>query len=319
MAEYGMAVVFALCLFAIYAYYQKEINLLKAGVILVLSCVVVAVYFLLRWQAVGILPSSMNSSTGYFLDFYVDPEELGVKVFLYTLTANLLSTFMPIFDQGGVISEHSVLLIMIGIIMFGIYFFLLSRYSTNPVIHLIALVLFYYLLVESKNLIQFFLDQKYAFALSFSLHSILTLSIFFLFSRWRSVSKPHKLISIYAVGLILGASLVSFVYFRWRTHYLSIMGWLILMVIGLHYIRSLKLGRELVVSLMLIALVMTWKQTNILNSHLPDVTVEKYQHCLCHSSVPDDVVSEFADYYQIDLDELLPSCENIDWETLPDC
>ncbi|MBM3143607.1 MAG: hypothetical protein FJ010_01300 [Chloroflexi bacterium] len=319
MAESGFTLVFAVCFFALYAFFIKEINLRNVLSLVMVNVGVVAIYFFLRWKAVGFLPGDLSASSGYFGDFYEDPQQLGMKFYLYTLTANFMATFIPIFTQGGEIIKNSVLLILAGAILFSLYVILLRKFSANFVVQILLFILFYVLLIKSRILIRRFLGYGYQYDLSFALHTILGFSLVLLFSRWKKVSKQHKLIMFYAIGLIVGASIVSFAYFRWRTHYLSLMGWVIIIAVGLQYLHTLKSGRAVLVSLLILASILIWEQAALLDARFPEITIRQYQHCLCHPSVDQDVFDEVVEFYGIDVESLLSECEEGDWGIYHDC
>ena len=304
LGEYGFALIGATWLLALYVILFEKNNFRYAISLAILGLLVVAIYFVLRWQAVGVLPESGGGSSGYYWNFYLNPRSLGFKYYIYTVIVNFISVFIPIFSQVGVLLLPSVIQILSGVIIFSIYIISLRKTTDNSLnVYLWLPVLFIYL-IGSKEIVKHLIGN-YNLSLSFSLHTMLNMAIAFLVLNWKDISKPHKAISIYALGLILGSSVVAFAYFRWRTHYYSVMGWILLIAIGITYLRRMRTGQAIVVCLLVISMVMSWKSMKIIDSRLPAIKIEEFQQNLCDTRVPKDLALDVVSYYDIESDPIL--------------
>ncbi|MBC8505770.1 MAG: hypothetical protein ISR58_06010 [Anaerolineales bacterium] len=295
MHEMGMVVLFSLGLFAMYARYEKKITTRHLVGIFALVFMVSICYLLLRWKSVGILPQGKSLSTGYFFEYYENPETLGIKLYVYTVVANIVSNFFPIFSNVGIINTSRILIITFGIVLSFFTPQIMRKYFGED--GKVTLLLFGILLI--LGYILFRLSGGINFALSSSIQSILSIFIFYLITKWEKLSSTQKTIIIYALGLIIGSSIAAFPYFRWRTHYPGVIGWTILLSIAAHYIKNnLYFGKYINFFIIFIALIMIWGYSAELNSRLPRVTIE-YAKYLCHPSLPDDFVDEVVKAYEI--------------------
>ncbi len=308
-AEYAFGLIFAIGLTALYAGISKEMPWRQTLSMLALAVFVVGVYFLLRWQAVGILPQGGGGSSGYFFQFYNNPRPIGLSFYIYTIAANFVATFFPIFDQVGVMMPHTIIQIGTSILIFGVYLVLLIKKIEYKITSYVLIPVFFGMLFESNYIIENIRSvPAYYLAFAFSLHAMSNVSIWILLSQWRKkVQQNHKVLAIFGMGLILGSSIVSLFYFRWRTHYLALMGWILLVALGMIYIKNIRHGGTITICLLLISVFSYWYFADGLEHHLPNTTVKEHQYNLCDQSLTDDFVDEVVDYYHI-FGEAIASC-----------
>lgn len=306
LGEYGFAIIGAMWLLAFYIFvFDRDKDEIKYATSLTITgLIVVIIYFTLRWQAVGIIPESGGGSSGYFWGFYQDPRSLGLKFTIYTIVANLISTFVPIFSQSGVLLLPPIIQITSGIIIFYIYLTGLQKIKEDSINGYLWLPMLFIFLFGSKEIVKHLIGN-YNLSLTFSLHTILNFAIAFVVVNWKEISRQHKSISLFAVGLILGSSIVAFSYFRWRTHYYSFMGWVILISIGINYLRRIRNGRIIITSLLIITMLMSWKSMKIIDSRLPVIKVEEFQENICDDRVSKDLAIDISSYYNITSESIL--------------
>jgi len=306
LGEYGFALIGAMWLLSLYILLFDRQNYKYAIALGLLGLIVVIIYFYLRWQAVGIFPQSGGGSSGYFWQFYQNPRPFGASFYIYTISANFISSFVPIFSRFGVLLLPPIMLILVSVIIFSVYMVGLQKISKNSINGYLWLPVLFIYIWGSKEAVSNLIGY-YNLSYSFALHTMLNLAIAFLILNWKQISRPHKAISIFALGVILGSSVVAFAYFRWRTHYYSLMGWVILISIGIAYLRKTKSGQAIVLCLLVIALVMSWQSINVLDYGLPVIEIEKYQQDLCDSRVSKDLALDIVNYYNIKSKSIL-SC-----------
>ena len=306
IGEYGFALVGALCLMALYQFITREQDRKYAIKLFLLGVLVTVIYFGMRWQAVGLLPESGGGSSGYFWEFYTNPRILGINHYIYTVVANLISSFVPIFNQVGVLMLPPIVQILVGITIFSIYIFGVRKISENSINGFLWLPILYIYLMGSKEIVKYLIGN-YNLTLTFSLHTMLNIAIAFLILGWKNISKEHRRVAVFALGMLLGGSVVAFAYFRWRTHYYTHMAWILLVIIGINYFKSVRNGKAILTSLMLISVLLSWKSMKIIDSRLPAIKVEQFQQNLCDSRVSKDLAMDMISYYQID-DESVLEC-----------
>lgn len=305
ITESGIGLVFAVCLYALYLIYSNKSFNSTGGKLLLMSIIVVVIYFIMRWIAVGVYPSGGGGSSGYFWTFYENPRSIGLKFHLYTIAANLIATFIPIFSQVGVIMTPSIILAGIGITLYILFVLIVRKISSEFPGYLLIPLIYITLLLGETIIRDTPLIESYRLAFPFAIHSILSLSITIILFKWGKISQTHKTLAIFCLGLILGSGIVALFYFRWRTHYLALIGWVILIAIAMRYIIGFRGGKVVIGSLIVFGLVMSWKMADELSSRLPAVTIGSHQQFLCNPGLPDDLVYELVDYYQIDQDDVL--------------
>lgn len=306
LGEYGFALVGAQCLMALYLFLTSRQDRSSAMAIFLSAVFVTLVYFGMRWQAVGLLPESGGGSSGYFWDFYSNPRVLGINHYIYTVGANFVSTFVPIFSQVGVLMFPPIMQVLFGVTIYSIYILGIRKTPDNSINSFLWLPILYIYLMGSKEIVKHWIGN-YNLSLTFSLHTMLNFSIAFLILNWRKISKEHKRIIVYAIGMLLSGCIVAFAYFRWRTHYYTHMAWILLVVVGMCYLKNARAGKAIITSLILISVLLSWKSMKIIDSRLPAIKIEQFQHNLCDPRVSKDLSLDMIEYYGID-DETVLSC-----------
>ena len=299
MHEMGLVVFFALGLFAIFSNFEKQITLFHRNSILAFLLGIFAFYFILRLRSVGFSLSEDTLSTGYFFEYFTNPRSLGTKLYIYTIVANIIANFFPIFSNVGIINVSRILVILTGIIFSSALYLMLKgmdkRQNDHYSVILILFLIFCFVLG--------FISKGVNFAFAASIQSILSLCIFYLFSRWRQLSTPQRIVIVFSLSLILGSSIAAFPYFRWRTHYPGVLGWVILLSIAVQKLKEkFYFGKLLKVLLSLSAVIMIWGYSAELDSRLPRVTIN-YANYLCQLDLPDDFVQEVVEVYDINIEE----------------
>jgi len=296
MHEMGFGLLIAVGLFVLFARYENQLNTRQLMQILAIIFVITTCYLILRTKSVGLFPDGENLSTGYFFKYYENPETLGIKLYVYTIAANIISNFFPIFSNVGIFDTSRILIITIGILLSFITSRVLKKCWENDKKYILSSSA----LVLILGFVLYKISGGINFALASSFQSILSICVFYFLTKWKKLSSTQKMVSVYALGLILGSSLVAFPYFRWRTHYPGVIGWVILLSMAVQYLKSnLDIGKPFYAIVISLTLIMIWGYSAELNSRLPRVTMD-YVKYLCHPSLTDDFVEEVVAVYDID-------------------
>ena len=300
MHEMGLVVFFALGLFAIFSAFEKQISPQQRNMILALLIGIFVVYIVLRMRSVGFSLSGDTLSTGYFFEYHTNPRSLGTKLYIYTIVANIVANFFPIFSPVGIINVSRIFVILIGIMLSFVLYLILKgvdkRQNVLISVILILFLIFCFVLGSVAGGINF--------AFATSIQSMLSICVFYLFTKWKQLSTIQRIVIVFSLSLILGSSIAAFPYFRWRTHYPGVLGWAVLISMAVQFLKeNIKFGKLLKVFLSLSAVIMIWGYSAELDSRLPRVTIS-YAKYLCQLDLPDDFVQEVVEVYDINLEEI---------------
>lgn len=203
-------------------------------------------YFLARALALGtfLAPGNLGEKTYFFTERITNTGELeGLKrltVSLYTVVAQMVATFFPIFSEFGGLSQHTLATIycIFLVVLFMFVNELVLKWSSwsirqRGIAGLILIVTTLEALIIWRLLGSWTLDIFVA-ALGSAAQTVLSVLILKeLFFRKKTWSDEEVRLLAFAAVLIGVTAISAFVYFRYRTLYLPLFGWLILFTLAI--------------------------------------------------------------------------------------
>jgi hypothetical protein len=140
--------------------------------------------------------------------------------------------------------------------------------------------------------------------LSVALYSVISVSTLLSLISVKKWSDFDRMLVFFGVCLIISSSVLAFPYFRFRTHYIGLVGWLVIVSLGLRYLHLTPAGRRIGA---IIAMVLSfWIVINGVWSWSvqPQLKTNKYG-ALCDARIPTEVALEVASYYDISTEAVL--------------
>ena len=247
--ENGLALNFGVIVYSLGLFRLSASRRFHGVTIGLCSMVAVLLYFLMRSNVTGsaIPPSFSTETAGYTgaqIAAFAPLQRL--KLHVYTVLVNLISNFFLFFDDQGIflspVLKLTVVLTCLVVAVLALQAIAdrivrlplervglkrMMSWGTAGLIVVASLTLS----VWAPSL--FTNNERYMFYYEFALHSLLSVGIIVALMYRRSYERSHVLLVVFALGLIVGNSVATFAYSRWRTHYLTIIGWGVLLAISL--------------------------------------------------------------------------------------
>ncbi len=131
------------------------------------------------------------------------------------------------------------------------------------------------------------------------IYTALSLLAFYALLRLRRWPRRHQLAAALALGVIGANSAVHAPYFAERLLYMGLLGWLLLLGVGVQHMQ----GRARAAAHVLLAAAVLLGGGSVRQS-LPQFRPGEFDQTLCQLYVPDDIAIRAASYYHIDTDSV---------------
>lgn len=287
------------------------------------NAVLVALYFGLRALVVGATTTadSIANDGSMFFTYYTGAEvrafaplmRLGYHA--YAVMAHLISTFVPIFDSTGKILPGAIFsFAYVGLLMVCVVFLPLwairsgspdrrepgsaISMTRGPALAFLGFALPWILLgpIELRE----YLDSALQGALSLGIAAVL-------FSRlpW---TREQKLMTAFAIAMILAMSVLGFPFFRQRVRDFALVGWLVLLAVSFARLNANARARALRATMAVLAVFLLIISSGIVhdNSALGPVLLPFLDPtgALCQPSYPGELAAALVQEYGMDLQAL---------------
>jgi hypothetical protein len=329
--ENGIAITAAVMLYIVFAAATRHLPRRQAAWMLVVCLLSVGLYAALRYAGnpgFKVDLAAVGQESGILHRFYSADEinafstgqRLGL--FGYTALANLTANFVPVFGPVGMLwaGQMSAWVIapavMVGLAVvigldrpFSQHWLKGTSNSKRWMLMALTLVLAGLSIAEAAYTASpQAADLAGLAALQFALQTALSLGIAAGATTIRRWSPAHRAVAILAVGLIVAGSLVAFPYFRYRTQYVSLFGWLLLLAIVVYYLRDGTWHRHLRSSMLVIATVLVVVNAARLYTSLPLPYLLSsnfnYQGFMCEPQFPAPIAQDIAARYHLSWPDL---------------
>ncbi len=322
MRENGLALAAAAIAFAVFAWRTGEYPRQRAAGVLLMAVLCVLAYFVMRTLAVGLWPEQMPAEDAYVFFTHFAPAEVAaftplqrLMLSIYTVSANLVASFLPIFRGAGYLRASSWQILGLTLVVFAGAWFAGSHW--RPWDHAGSKTLLAALLMGGATILLALLRNPSTNAptsawleiASFSIHGALSMFILLTFLHLRGQQTRTPLAG-FALALIVVACVVAFAYFRNRNLYLPALGWLLLLALALagHPQLVANSHHRLAILTLVASAVLINGLVLFTSLPLPEMRAEEQSRsvsALCVSRANDQVIREVALYYGIPLDEVL--------------
>ncbi len=319
--ENGAAIIAAVAFWSLFSKFSRTINLKQFGKILTACIAATLLYLVLRGYAVGFIFPEAGGSTGYFFRFLESAAErnlLGFRLYLYTVAGNLTNVFLPVLDGEGVLimAQLVVAVLCLGATM--VVLSLCRKYSQNKILSswlnflsiLTVFLLSYYVwnMISQLEIYELGGPVGTKTLISFVFHSVLSsILIFVAIKVYKTMPKDDLALGSFALGLIFFGGLVAFPYFRWRSLYIGVYGWIILLILCLKSIENQRGSSILTTSIFMIGISLAFFNGHTLNSWGPAITIEEAD-ILCDARVSRELAYEIAEFHDLDKKQIV-ECE----------
>jgi len=139
-------------------------------------------------------------------------------------------------------------------------------------------------------------------------HTVLSVGVVVAMSEYRRWPPALRAQAAFALGLILASSLLAFPYYRYRSHYVSYVGWVLLFVIALTRLNEGQWRRALRSSMAIVAALLILINGARVHASLPnsDFLPEHYSYrgYLCDPGTPGPLVEAIAVRFRLDMGRL---------------
>ncbi len=253
--ESAFALVAGALVYAGAGYFTQRLER-RPALLLALVCIAsVVVYFALRWLALG---SPMGASTSVdtcsWNQCYTAAEVAALALparlglYVYTASANLVSMFLPFTTNDGLVVFETMRLwaILVGVlVILGAVCAVAIRVNaqdqqTDSRWQLGALI---FCVLAGLVLLGLILWPPVEWVgalpqLELALYGVLGCGMGLSLLARPNLNRTQWLLCAFALGLIIGGSVAAFPYSRYRTHYLPLIGWGILLVFSLQALQD---------------------------------------------------------------------------------
>jgi hypothetical protein len=318
--ENGLAIIGAVMVYAIVSYLLDRACIRYTAALLITGIASTAAYFAVRWLVLGTWVKMLHQDMAIGLTNYSRAAIAGFStaqrlgIYAYTISANFVGVFFPIFHNHGALRPDIILAIAVSAAPFLVITLTWHRWPDRARRALIAgvaillggalLVLLIRVPQPVKTLVHLFMTYSpYA---RLVLHGLVSLGILVGLSSWRKWPERAQRLSALGLGLIVANSVLAFAYFRERSLSLGIIGWGILLVLAFQQMRPARRLTPLrhVMSFFLAAIIalngfLLFK--GLPPSHLRPEAFDSTSE-LCNGQLPEDLVLEVARTYQLDRD-----------------
>jgi len=311
--ENGLAIVAAAVAAAAYARYAGRLTTRQAVAVAVIGALVVVGYFAVRSLAGGtaLRPSQLIEESGIGLTFYVREQVMAftrwqrLGAFAYNVGAHALAAHVPIFMPCGVVWPRLVGLLAAVVLGVGAVLGLAARPRRGPWMSAALLAGAAAAALTVVGLLWPLPPEIALLAVGLALHAVLIVFIGLVVVQRRLWATGAAVVLVYAVVLILANSAIAFPYFRFRSLYLGLIGWVVLLAVAFGRRPATGWGRALrrvAVGVLTALVVVNGARVN-LALPVASLVPENFDATglMCRPEVPDDLAERAAAEAGIDL------------------
>jgi hypothetical protein len=330
--ENGLAIVGATGLYAIVAGRSGLLNRRQVLTVCALCALSLAIYLAIRSignPGLRLALGTVEEESAIFGRLYDEPEVRDmlpgqrIQLYGYTVLANLIGNFAMLFSGVGVLRLGRpepwivvgalFMVTTIAMRMSGGDLFpgarvgaRAARWATLAVGWSMALVATGLLLHATALQVPRWTADL--LLLQAACHTALSVGVVVAISGYRRWSPALRAQAVFALGLILGSSLLAFPYYRYRSHYVSYVGWVLLFVIASTCLREGQWRRALRSSMTVVAALLILINGARVHASLPnaDFLAERfsYRGYLCDPGTPDRLAEAIGVRFQLDMGRL---------------
>lgn len=319
-SETGFAIMGATLLFGIESARTKHATLRQLGTLFAVAFAAFVIYLALRLHAVGLPNASIFEDSGYLFSSYTGYElaqinfAQRVAYHAYTIAAHLLYPFFPLFGRDDVLELRSIALWFLLACGFGIVLYLWYRaYRMTigdsskghaPGWGFVTIAWAAFGAGVSTLFATKWMDQA---AWLYSLQAVLSLGIIYGLVTALPKDSLDRRTAVYALGLIVTSSVITFSYFRERHHYLALLAWVVLLGLCLKYLTQNGLSRVIRYSMIGLTMMLVLFGTQRLHSVSLD-PINTYalnaNSMICQSFFPVAISDELAQAWNISPEQM---------------
>lgn len=235
--ENGLAIIAAVVGAAAYARYVSRLTTRQVGLVAVMALLAVVGYFVVRGYAGGasLRPSQLIEESGMWGTFYGRNQVIAftglqrLGYFAYNAIGHAWASFLPVFMPCGVIWPRLVGMLAAVTLAAGAMLGLASPQPRSRTFTGLLMAIGAVALVAIVGLVTTIEIDSGLLALGLALHGVLVVFSVGVLARRGSWTTGVTVLAVYALILVAANSAVAFPYFRFRSLYLGLMGWVLLL------------------------------------------------------------------------------------------